>query len=193
MSEGIALGLVFAGAWFVAHGVAKPELVLAMLPDVALEHGREERGVWTPARAGVLVACGLELGHPRPEGEGKGRLCAARVRRRVAARLRLGAGLAPAPKWAYKVGRVRVRTVLVAMLVSLVAASAVPAVSAAYSIRNYTVRDAGARIVHRITICTDQYDFGGRRFELTSTVETIEGRDRQQHVTRQRVTPAALG
>jgi hypothetical protein len=56
-----------------------------------------------------------------------------------------------------------------------------PIATTAYNIRGYDVWDAGARIIHAITVCRDRYDLSGRRFELTATHETADGRDRRQN------------
>ena len=56
-----------------------------------------------------------------------------------------------------------------------------PASVDAFSIHDYRVRDAGDRIVHRVTVC-DPY-IRSAPLRLRSTHETAEGFDRQQYYT----------
>ena len=54
----------------------------------------------------------------------------------------------------------------------------VPSVAQAYTIKGYGVRDAGDRIVHRLTICSPPSD-RLHRFEVAARSELLDGGDKR--------------
>jgi hypothetical protein len=67
------------------------------------------------------------------------------------------------------------------MIIAVVGSLAGPMSADAFSIRDYRVRDAGDRIVHRVTVC-DPY-IRSAPLRLRSTHETAEGLDRRHYYT----------
>jgi hypothetical protein len=67
------------------------------------------------------------------------------------------------------------------IITAVLALLVLPATADAFSVHDYRVRDAGAQIVHSVTVC-DPY-IRSAPLRLRSTHETADGSDRQQYYT----------